>query len=424
MKGGIYLNKTYKLPVEQYNLSKELSRQAGRIYSKVVSTIFDIKNRKNFWLKEGQVKKIIRIYANGIGLHSQSKQGVVEQYYTALDSYFKALDNHKNPKPPYKTYKFQKVIYKKSAIRLKNGYLRLSNGRGTEPLIVDVPDISQCPKYAELIYNNVKDKYFLHIVVEIENKEIEYDNDNVLAVDLGQIHPMTTYDSKGNCRIYNGGKINSFIRFRNKELGKLQSKMSGCKKYSKRWNKLNSAKRQLLNKSINKINDVLQKYTSFLIGYCIKEEISTIVIGDIKGIRDNIDFGKKNNQNLHSWIFKKLTTIIEYKANSVNIKVEYIDESYTSQICPKCDNKYKPSNRNYKCSNCGFKYHRDGVGAINIFKKYTTGTLEGKPSWLEGDLTSPIGIRYNSNQCYLAGWNTSIFDDAGYSNDIPAKEIA
>ncbi len=418
------MNKTYRLPVQQYDLARRLSRQSGRIYSKVVSTIFDIKSRKDFWLKEGDMKKYIKLYAEDIGLHSQSKQGAVEQYYTALDSYFKALNNHNNPKPPYKTYKFQKVVYKKSAIKLKNGYLRLSNGRGTEPLIVDVPDINQSPKYAELIYDNVQDKYFLYIVVDVENKEIEYNNDDVLAVDLGQIHPTTTFDSKGNCKIYNGGKLNSFIRFRNKELGKLQNKMSRCKKYSKRWKKLNSAKRKLLSKSSNKINDVLQKYTSFLIGYCIKRQLGTIVIGDIKGIRDNINFDKKSNQNLHSWVFKKLISMIRYKANSVGIKVEYIDESYTSQTCPKCSSKYKPSNRNYKCSNCDFKYHRDGVGAMNIFKKYTNGSLKDKSIRLEGDLTPPIGLRYDSNSCYLADWNTSIFNDAGYSSDTLSEEAA
>jgi len=418
------LNKTYKLPVDQYDLARSLSKRSGRIYSKVVSTIFDIENRKGFWLKEGDMKKLIRLYADNIGIHSQSKQGIVEQYYTALDSYFKALNNHDNPKPPYKTYKFQKVVYKKSAIRLKDGYLRLSNGRGEEPLTVGIPDISQCPKYAELIYNNVQDKYFLHIIVDVENEEIKYDNDDVLAVDLGQIHPMTTFDSRGNCRIYNGGKLNSFIRFRNKELGKIQNKMSRCKKYSNRWKKLNSAKRKLLNKATNKINDVLQKYTSFLIGYCIKEELGTIVIGDIKGIRDNIDSGSKNNQNLHSWVFKKLTNMIEYKADSVGIKVDYIDESYTSQTCPNCGNRYKPRNRNYECSSCGFVYHRDGVGSINIFKKYISGTLKDKSAKLEGGLTSPIGIRYNSNQCYLADWNTSIFNDAGYSSDTSVMETA
>ncbi|MFO7815060.1 MAG: hypothetical protein R6V14_04915, partial [Halanaerobiales bacterium] len=137
------MNKTYKLSVKQYDLAKKLTRQSGRIYSKVVSKIFDINSRKDFWLKESDMKKYIRVYANDINLHSQTIQGIVEQYYIALDSYFKALKSgqHDNPNPPYKTYKFNNVAYKKSAIKLKDGYLRISNGRSEKPLIVNVPNI-------------------------------------------------------------------------------------------------------------------------------------------------------------------------------------------------------------------------------------------------------------------------------------------
>ena len=49
----------------------------------------------------------------------------------------------------------------------------------------------------------------------------------------------------------------------------------------------------------------------------------------------------------------------------LGIKVVKINEAYTSQTCPKCGSRKKPNNRNYTCK-CGFKYHRDGVGAINI----------------------------------------------------------
>ena len=101
---------------------------------------------------------------------------------------------------------------------------------------------------------------------------------------------MVTFDGKKSL-IYNGKKLNSFIRFRNKKLSKLQTKMSKCQKYSNRWNKLNRAKNKLLLKSKNKVMDVLKKYTSHLISYCINKKVSTIVIGDIKGIRESINFG-------------------------------------------------------------------------------------------------------------------------------------
>jgi len=141
----------------------------------------------------------------------------------------------------------------------------------------------------------------------------------------------------------------------------------------------------------------------------MKKEVSTIVIGDIEGIRENISYGSMTNQKLHQWIFKKTTNMINYKAKSMGIKVEYINEAYTTQTCPKCGNRCKPQSRNYSCG-CGFKYHRDGVGAINIFKKYISGSLKDNSTKLEGVLTSPYGVRYQSNSisCSIK-WNTRPF---------------
>ena len=77
------------------------------------------------------------------------------------------------------------------------------------------------------------------------------------------------------------------------------------------------------------------------------------------------------------------------------MKVKVIDESYTSQTCPKCGNRKKPTNRTYTCQ-CGLKYHRDGVGAINIRAKYL-GRL-GDPVVADMDnqamkMTPPLGFR-------------------------------
>ena len=73
-------------------------------------------------------------------------------------------------------------------------------------------------------------------------------------------------------------------------------------------------------------------------------------------------------------------------------------EAYTSQTCPKCGHRKKPKNRNYHCKQCDFRYHRDGVGAINIFNKVSG--LINNP--VVGDLASPFGVRYNQHLCRSA----------------------
>lgn len=58
--------------------------------------------------------------------------------------------------------------------------------------------------------------------------------------------------------------------------------------------------------------------------------------------------------------------LLEYKLNIQGIKLIKVSEAYTSQICPCCGFKHKPTNRIFKCPNCESKYHRDIVGAWNI----------------------------------------------------------
>ena len=97
--------------------------------------------------------------------------------------------------------------------------------------------------------------------------------------------------------------------------------------------------------------------------------------------------------------FKNIQTHIHTLWNIIakvlGIKVVQIDEAYTSQTCPRCGNRKKPTNRNYTCA-CGLKYHRDGVGAINIRQKYL-GHF-GIPVVADMDLrtmkmTPPLGFR-------------------------------
>ena len=92
-------------------------------------------------------------------------------------------------------------------------------------------------------------------------------------------------------------------------------------------------------KSTIRYVDGLHKHTTQFVKMCEDANIATIVIGDLTGIREHIDYGRHANQKLHQWAFGKITQLISYKAKALGIKVEVIDEAYTSQTCPKCGNR-------------------------------------------------------------------------------------
>jgi putative transposase len=58
-----------------------------------------------------------------------------------------------------------------------------------------------------------------------------------------------------------------------------------------------------------------------------------------------------------------------------------------------CGQRYKPKGRMYRCRHkeCGFVFHRDGVGALNIRQEYTGSGL------VVGAMASPTGVHYHAH---------------------------
>ena len=340
-------------------------------------------------------------------LHSQSIQAVRDRYFKNRKAY-RALRRNGNTtaKPPHKTKRFQTTTWKKSAIRFKEtlfGYVVvLSNGRGNPPLQIPLPKLFNLSVVSNIAIVNLvytRGYYELHFVYNTEKPDASK-ADGVVGVDIGEIHPIVSHDGQ-NTLIFNGRYIRSLYRLRNKVIASFGKKIDRCQRHSKRWWYLVRRKWKRIRKIDNQIKDALHQHTTKFVKHCSESGIGTIAIGDLTGIRENINYGPRANQKLHQWAFGKVTELIIYKAKALGIKVELIDEAYTSQTCPKCGNRKKPTNRNYTC-NCGFQYHRDGVGAINIRKKYL-GHF-GVPVVADTDtqtvkMTPPVGFRLEVKRC-------------------------
>ncbi len=195
-------------------------------------------------------------------------------------------------------------------------------------------------------------KYMAQISVEKASSVVK--GDAVMGVDLGLKVPAVAVVNLGKTNFFGNGRENKYIkrkhRAKRKKLGKTKrlKAIKNLDDKEQRWmkNKDHKISRQIIN-------------------FAVKNNVSVIRLEKLTNIRNTARTSRKNEKNLHTWSFYRLSQFIEYKARLEGIAIEYVDPKYTSQICPKCGTQNKAKDRKYNCS-CGYHTHRDRVGAMNI----------------------------------------------------------
>ncbi|PRT03710.1 RNA-guided endonuclease TnpB family protein [Bacillus wiedmannii] len=199
-------------------------------------------------------------------------------------------------------------------------------------------------------------KWIAQIVIKLPTNERV--GTKILGVDLGLKVPAVAITDDDKVRFFGNGRQNKFkkrkFRNRRKKLGK---------------NKKVNAIRRLDDKEQRWMQDKDHKISREIINFAVDNHISVIRLEQLTNIRQTARTSRKNEKNLHTWSFYRLSRFIAYKAMLAGIQIEYVNPVYTSQICPKCAEKNKARDRKYKCQ-CGFETHRDIVGAMNI--RYAT----------------------------------------------------
>lgn len=316
-----------------------------------------------------------------VPLHSKCIQHTVHKYLYARDAMWASIkakhqDSYK-VKLPYRNKKYFTTGWDYQAIKID--YQKGIIGLGKARTIIDgKPKVLKPIRcYVKNIPENVVDiqlkwkgKLCLIIIYKERAEYRQVESNNSAAIDLGEIHAITSIDNNNNALIITGRLMRSHKRFRNKEQAKLRLRMSKCTKYSRQWNKYNKAMQKLIAKSDRKELDSLHKITKHYVDYCVMRDISTVYYGDLDSLTRD---GKKENrghtftrQKINQWSYGKLTAMLEIKLARYGIKMVKVKEYYTSQKCPNCKSLHKTRDRNYYCNDCGYTQHRDIVGAINI----------------------------------------------------------
>lgn len=411
LKNTLYLNENDKFIVDK------LSYHSARLYNScnyIIRQYFELNNSYLNYNEQYHIVKENENYGLLITDSSQQIHRIVDRNYKSffsllkLKSKGKYSDNVDIPKYLPKNSGWSIFVAGRSA-RVKNNkvYIGLTKrfrelyGIEQKDLILNLPTSYNIKKLQQLQIKPTYGgkQYEIMFTYETEDQNLQLNKNNCIGLDCGLDNLITTYDIVNyKSFIFDGKPLKSVNQYFNKQKAKLFSQYEYNKlktKNTKKFIKLSEYRKNFIN---NYLNQTIGK----IIKYCVKNDIGTLVIGDFKGIKQEINLGKRTNQNFVSIPFGILKQKLETKCVSYGIDYILQEESYTSK-CSSLDledikkhEEYKGRRIKrglYKTSN-GVKINADVNGACNILRKYLKSKFgrDLSPTDVSGVINHPVRI--------------------------------
>ncbi len=317
-------------------------------------------------------------------LPAKVSQQVLIQLDTAWKGFFAArkayeedpstfLGRPKLPNYKHKTEGRNLLVYTLQAVskkRLKKGLIQPS----MLPISVktqhtDIDQVRIVPK---------KGFYVVEVIYEQEPVQAEVNPAFYAGIDMGMNNLVALASNKPGFRpvVVNGRPVKSTNQFYNKRKAELQKKL-GKTGTTKRMERITTKRNR-------RIDHYLHTVSRWIIDLLVQEEVGVLVIGKNDAWKQEVNMGKRTNQQFVQIPYARLIQMLTYKAELVGITVLITEESYTSKASfldrdplpvrdPKDDTKHTFSGKRvkrglYRAS--GKRYiNADVNGAYNIVRK-------------------------------------------------------
>lgn len=309
-------------------------------------------------------------------LPSMTAGAIVQQVYLNWWSGFKALMDWKAHPEKYKgkpkLMRYKKVDqgdrflvpFFRNQIRLKDGKLFFPEAVNLEPIKTRLTELPQMVRLVPL-----KTKRF-KIEIVYDKKQLDpvvLNPDRVIAIDPNVKTLCMVVNNFGSRFFYiNGRPLVAINQFFSKKLAQAMSFVGGQGK-SKRI-------LQLHYKHNLKVENFIHQITRYLVNYCIRKQVSRVIFGKINGWKQEVELGKRNNQQFVQIPYNKIIEQLKYKLADYGIALMVVEEGYTS----KADNlmlepmepqdNYRTRRRKAFFSQKGLM-HADVNDAIGIMRK-------------------------------------------------------
>ena len=240
--------------------------------------------------------------------------------------------------------------------------------------------------------------YVVEVVYEQAPKQAPVNPAYYAGIDIGLNNLAALASNKPGFSpvVVNGRPVKSTNQFYNKRKAELQHKL-GHTGTTARMERITTKRNR-------RVDHYLHTASRKVIDLLVKEGIGTLVIGKNDGWKQEIEMGKRNNQNFVQIPHARFIQMLTYKAELVGITVFITEESYTSKASfldrdplpvrdPNDDTRHTFSGKRVKrglyCASGNRYINADVNGAYNIVRKVAPDAF-GSEGVEDGRITSYV----------------------------------
>ncbi|WP_332448597.1 RNA-guided endonuclease InsQ/TnpB family protein [Methanoculleus sp.] len=264
---------------------------------------------------------------------------------------------------------FCTLRYNQSGFKITDGKIRFSHFYNDIPLAFDLSSGQTFVnvKQVDLFYDDLKRAYYVSLIHEVQPEQEYRDNGLYQAFDLG-VTKHVGVNSAGKFLEVGNARPDKYW---NPKIDAVQSRRDHCKKKSRKWKRLNCAKRTMERKRSNQLKDFQHKVSRKLVR---NTRANTILVGDLsvkqmpksKQATPGLNRSTQNSGHLSRFI-----GFLTYKATLIGKSVIKIDERDTTKTCCVCGAVHDmPLWKRVMDCECGNCIDRDQNSAVNIMVRF------------------------------------------------------
>ena len=405
------------LTKEEYNILKELCRIAKNLTNQAIYNVRQHYFQEKQYLRYESNYHEMKHLENYKLLNADISQQTLKNVDLMFKSFFALIKLAKQGKYNFKHIKLPNYLPKNGYSNLTIGNIRIKDNSilmipysnafkkkyRVNRINIKIPKVLEDKEIKQIqIIPKFNARFFeIQYIYEIQEKNIQLNTNNALAIDLGINNLCTCITSAGKSFIIDGRKLKSINQFFNKQNSKLRS-------IKDKQNILRQTKQQFLisKKRKNRTDDYINKTCRYVINYCLSNDIGTLVVGYNQSFQCKASLGKRNNQIFTQLPFGKIREKLEYLCKRYNINYILQEESYTSKASffdndelpiYNADNPqtYEFSGKRikrglYQTKN-NYRFNADCNGALNILRK--SKAVDVTILCCRGELDTPKRIR-------------------------------